>query len=301
MSDAIISSRVRKRIPAPKRLRELLRSLAMLDALLEPQAEHRYFSYDPSWGPGEAMGSMRDGQGDWFAVCFPSTGGAVLRGFGHESVMSPFRGRGGEQWPGLFDGLPARYDWALDADGFVADEVTFCLWYDVDSWRIGDVKFPRGVTDPDGSASLLTLFDDMPASYVDWARDYYECELELEAVDAIYATTPLSAEIVAAVAPETNVRAARRAARELGYPVAKAKKTRSPKNRALSAKRQAIVARMKAARGLGTASFVVQKENRTVRMMVHDRAIAEVETDDAQLYYRIFELVKSTISKAKTE
>jgi len=220
MSEPAISSRSRERIPPPERLRELLRSLATLDALLQPSWDSRYYSYDPSWGPDEQMGSMRDGQGDWFAVLFPPAGGAVLRGFGHESVMSPFRGRGGKAWPGLFDGLPERYDWARDADGFVADEITFCLWHD-EAWKIGAVDFPQDAADPDGSAGLFTLLDDEPSSYVQWARDYYERELDPDAVAAIYATTPLTAELVTALSADLSMRAAKAAAKETGYPMAK--------------------------------------------------------------------------------
>src|SRR6476659_3859665 len=48
--------------------RRLTRSLAVLDAILSPAWEDRYYSFNAHWGPGELMASMRNGQGDqWFA------------------------------------------------------------------------------------------------------------------------------------------------------------------------------------------------------------------------------------------
>jgi len=49
--------------------RRLTRSLAVLDAILSPAWEDRYYSFNAHWGPGELMASMRNGQGDqWFAL-----------------------------------------------------------------------------------------------------------------------------------------------------------------------------------------------------------------------------------------
>jgi hypothetical protein len=57
-----------------------MQSLALLDAILSPDWEYRYFSFDSRWGPSERMGSMRNGQGDhWFALF--SSAGCWLKGF----------------------------------------------------------------------------------------------------------------------------------------------------------------------------------------------------------------------------
>ena len=47
--------------------RRLTRSLAVLDAILSPVWEDRYYSFDAHWAQGKLMASMRNGQGDhWF-------------------------------------------------------------------------------------------------------------------------------------------------------------------------------------------------------------------------------------------
>ena len=56
-------------LPDVARLKRLLQSMAMLDAILMPEWEYRYYSFNALWGEGEMMGSMRDGAGDEFLAC----------------------------------------------------------------------------------------------------------------------------------------------------------------------------------------------------------------------------------------
>ena len=44
-------------LPDVTRLKQLLRSMAMLDAILMPEWEYRYYSFNAQWGEGETMGS----------------------------------------------------------------------------------------------------------------------------------------------------------------------------------------------------------------------------------------------------
>jgi hypothetical protein len=48
---------------------------------------------------------MRDGEGDsWF--CELSSAGAILKGFAHESVMSPYAQDPRRVWPGVLESVP---------------------------------------------------------------------------------------------------------------------------------------------------------------------------------------------------
>lgn len=77
------------RLPALADLRNLCRSLAMLDAILSPERESRYPSFDANGAVGEEMASTRDGSGDEYSIVFSAAGGYV-RGFGHETAMNPY-------------------------------------------------------------------------------------------------------------------------------------------------------------------------------------------------------------------
>jgi hypothetical protein len=60
----------------------------MLEAIMSPDWEYRYYSFDSKWGLDEMMASMRNGQGDDFFILF-NNNGAIIKGFDHESTMSP--------------------------------------------------------------------------------------------------------------------------------------------------------------------------------------------------------------------
>ncbi len=44
-----------------EQLRKKMKSLALLDAIIEQEWEYRYSSYNSNWSDTEEMGSLRDG------------------------------------------------------------------------------------------------------------------------------------------------------------------------------------------------------------------------------------------------
>lgn len=91
-------------LPDIQVLRERCRALATLDAVMSRHPDPRYYSFDSRWAPDEQMTSMRNGSGDeWSIVCSPV--GAFIRGFDHESPISPAV-NDDELWPGLVDSVP---------------------------------------------------------------------------------------------------------------------------------------------------------------------------------------------------
>ncbi|WP_328392400.1 hypothetical protein OHS70_00395 [Streptomyces sp. NBC_00390] len=55
---------VARQLPTIADLRNLSRSLAMLDAILSPDWEGRYYSFNAGWAAGVELASMRNGSGD---------------------------------------------------------------------------------------------------------------------------------------------------------------------------------------------------------------------------------------------
>jgi hypothetical protein len=72
--------RLAGRLPAIDVVRRWSQSLAVLDAIMSPHREYRYFSYDPEFGPDQSLASMRNGSGDEYSITFTQDG-AFLRGF----------------------------------------------------------------------------------------------------------------------------------------------------------------------------------------------------------------------------
>lgn len=181
-------------------LRDLCRSMAVLEAVLSSEWSSRYHSFDADWSPGEEMASMRNGSGDEYSIVF-SAAGAYIRGFDHEAVMSPYGNDG--PWPGVLDSVPHVFrHWVeepvfCDEDGMPV--VTASLWREAgdDCWRVGEIEYPDGESDPDGSAHLFELLmDPSPEAFQRFAEDYYGVIVDLDAVRHVYALRPLTQAVV---------------------------------------------------------------------------------------------------------
>jgi hypothetical protein len=214
----MISTKNLSQLPAIGRLRQLSQSLAMLDAILQREWEGRYYSFNAQWKPDEQMASMHNGEGDeWF--CLFSAKGAFLKGLDHESLMAPANNSTGSLWPGLFDGLPAGFESAMNEPAFSIEQTSFCIWRTTGDtqWRRGDISFPPG-NDPDGSEHLLAILDGNPNTYKEWAEEYYQRPVNLPSVEAVYARTPLTGELVRDLNSETSLSSLADDIAEIGYP-----------------------------------------------------------------------------------
>jgi hypothetical protein len=193
----------------------------VLDAVMSPEWEMRYYSFDSHWGAGEEMASMRDGSGgEWSIVFGPA--GVFIRGFDHESRMSPYANEG-RLWPGLFERLPGVFaECAAEpafSDGAML-QATVCLWRETDDdrWHVGDVTFPPG-EDPDGADWLFeVLVDGSPAGYKRFAEDYYETQADADAVSAVFGLQPLTVELVRRLNPAVTLEELAHDLSEIDYP-----------------------------------------------------------------------------------
>lgn len=212
-------------LPGLSRVRDLSKALAMLDAVMSPRWEMRYYSFDSRWAPDEEMASMRDGSGDDYSIVFRATG-AFVRGFDHESPMSPYRVDPMQLWPGMLDGLPRELQHLAAEPAFSDPEgtllATACFWrLKSDSqWACGNVALPPdGGDDPDGSTFLFDLlFDDRPEAYQRFAEEYYEVKVNLEAVRHIYALHALTPDVLAPLNPDVSVADLEEDRQAIGYP-----------------------------------------------------------------------------------
>jgi hypothetical protein len=215
-----------RQLPSISIVRDRSRAMAMLDAIMSPEWESRYYSFNCRWSPTEEMASMRDGSGNEYSIVF-SPAGAYARGFDHESPMSPYRVDPPAPWPGLFESVPEVFR-ALSTEPAFSDAgtplATVCFWRehgDVE-WRTGALQsLPSGVKD-DGSAEWLfdVLLDGRPEAYQEFAEEYYEVAVDLEAVRSIYALRPLTQGIVSALNPEVDLSGLEEDLVEIGYPSA---------------------------------------------------------------------------------
>ncbi len=214
----MISTRDLSRLPSPEALRRAMQSMAMLDAILCPDWQGRYYSFDSHWAAGQQMGSMRDGSGDECLAHF-GPAGCWIKGFAHESPMSPFRKTPPGAWPGIYDTVPAEFAGCLEELAFSIEATTFCVWQRTtdQKWQVGAISYQNGSPDPDGSAMLLSPYDGTPETYQKWAEEYYECEVEIGAVGDIFEHKRLTSRLINRLNSEVTLRSLTQGRREIGY------------------------------------------------------------------------------------
>ncbi|MFJ7194066.1 MULTISPECIES: hypothetical protein [unclassified Streptomyces] len=213
---------VARRLPDIPALRDRCRSMAMTEAILAPGSPYRRHGFDAHWSPGRELGWMDNGAGDEYSVIF-SPEGVYIRGFDHESPMSPYAGDG-SVWPGVVDAVPEVFRSCVDEPSFAAGgtpHVTACLWRTTgdDRWRTGQIEYDGGGSDPDGASYLFSLLvDGTFEEYADWARGYYDTPVDLDAVRHVHALRPLTPEVVAALNPDVTLEQLTAEIAAIGYP-----------------------------------------------------------------------------------
>ncbi|WP_433795889.1 hypothetical protein [Actinoplanes sp. CA-252034] len=189
-------------LPGIEELRRRSRALAMCEAIISPDWESRYYSYDSRWNPerGEHLASMRNGSGDEYSIVF-SPAGVYIRGLDHEAPQAP----------GLFDDVPEVFAAQVGETAF-SQGANVCLWRET-----GDQRWHgRG---PDDVAWLFELLvEGTPEAYQEFAEDYYEEDVDLAAVTEVFALRPLSDPLVRRLNPAVTVDYLAGDIEEIDYP-----------------------------------------------------------------------------------
>lgn len=206
-------------LPNSTELRKICKRISVLEAILCPEWEYRYYSYQKGWSDNEEFCGMRNGQGDQLLILFSSVG-TCINGFAHESSSNGWRQVKSEErksfigkWfgtkkeahtdlvqnisNGILDGLPDIFDKFIYGEPVKSVGTTFCIWQtNVDyHWRTGNLDLPDDEY-KDGSSDLLELLDGEPTTYKNWAEEYYDLELDLEVISRIFNGETVTKELV---------------------------------------------------------------------------------------------------------
>lgn len=210
------------RLPAISTLRAWSQSLAMLDAILSPEWDMRYFSYDAEWAPETELASMRNGSGDEYSFTF-TPHGTYGRGFDHESRFSPYTRQPPRPYSGLLDTVPSVLRDSVEEPAFRLSDVpsvTLTLWrLDGQSvWSSGEAQEVEPSDGDDGGTWLFNELDGHPETYQTFATDYYEVPVDLNAVAHVFKQRPLTDVVVQALNADLLVRDLVDDIRCSGYP-----------------------------------------------------------------------------------
>jgi hypothetical protein len=215
-------------LPDVRNLLRISKAIAMLDAILSPEWQYRYYSFNSKWATGTQMASMRNGEGDDYFILF-NRYGAILKGYAHESIAARSVVVHDKPLPGMFDGVPEEFGGFLTEPAFSINETTFCFWRrneDV-AGGSGTIRYPAG-SDPGGASELLAILEGDPECYVRWARHYYRrrrprnsesgMPVDASAVRQVYQHEPLTERLVQALNPQVTLHQLAGDIEEIGYP-----------------------------------------------------------------------------------
>ncbi|MBB4680599.1 hypothetical protein [Crossiella cryophila] len=212
-----------RELPDIEVLRTRCRAMAALEIVLNEDPAARYFGFDPDWTPERALAWMANGSGDEYSIVFQEAG-VFVRGFDHESAMSPCLNDDGELWPGLVDDLPTDFHDLVEEPAFSVDDVlaaTVVVWrrWNGTRWQTGELVFPAG-DDPDGARWLFqVVVTEGPNGYHEFAQDYYQRKLDYRAVREVWLGGPVTEALTRRLAPEADWARVRDEVAALGYPL----------------------------------------------------------------------------------
>ncbi|MBP2472685.1 hypothetical protein JOF53_001557 [Crossiella equi] len=215
---------VARALPDIPTLRHRCQVLAVLEAILYPDPGQRTHGFQVGWTPEADLAWMDNGSGDEYSVVFTEAG-AVVRGFDHESAMSPYASDDLDPWPGLVDDLPSDFHDFLALPPFDQDDnlaVTALIWrrWNGTRWQTGEITYPAG-NDPDGSQWLFQLLVAQSSSvYQEYVAGFDDRPVDRQALRALWHGAVLTESLAHKLNPAACWPEVRAEAEAVGFAVA---------------------------------------------------------------------------------
>lgn len=206
-------------MPDIELLRQHMQKLAALTAVFSVDIGEPQFGFNPRWSKHQQVATNINGCGDELYIHF-TRHGCFIKGFAHESEMTPYKSPDHSIWTGVLENVPAEFNSSLKEPAFDPEATTFVIWrLATDSaWSTGDVKFPPGEY-KDGSADLLLPITFTPTDFTEWLAENYETDVDGGVVRSVFESQPLSEEQMSVLNPSAPMHALREAVLSTGYPI----------------------------------------------------------------------------------
>ena len=204
-------------MPDIEALRTHMQQLAAITAVFDVEYGEPQFAFDPRWGKHEQIATNKNGSGDELFIHFTQEG-CFIKGFAHESEMTPYKRDDRSIWPGVLDNVPAEFKPSLTEPAFDPNSTTFAIWRtnSANEWSTGDITFPDGDY-KDGSADLLEPITYSVFDLSDWLSENYETEVDSDIIQSVFAGGPLSDAQMSKLNSSSPIHAIRDAVRATGW------------------------------------------------------------------------------------
>jgi hypothetical protein len=206
-------------MPHIEALRQHMQRLAALTAVFAADLGEPQFVFDLRWRKNQQVAMNIKGCGDELYMHFVRAG-CFIKGFAHESEMTPYKRPDHSVWPGVLDRVPPEFNSSMKEPAFDPQATTFAIWRlaSDSAWCTGVVEFPPGEY-KDGSADLLRPITFTPTEFTEWLAENYETDVDGDIVRSVFDGQPLSDQQMLALNPSSPIHALRSAVRDTGYPI----------------------------------------------------------------------------------
>ncbi|WP_122207198.1 hypothetical protein [Pseudomonas viridiflava] len=178
-------------LPSVERVKYVAQGLALLDAIIMPEWEYRYFSFNCNWdGAGqEMMGSMRDGSGAEYFLHFTDVGvaGKVMCGSPLSNVSE------------CLNAMPEAFQRFKVEPAFSTGSASLFFWR--------DLKQPSWCASPEGLKEypLLGFLAGSIAAYKILAEDYYEKSIDAIVLEEVFTSLDVTADQLMVLNPNIEL------------------------------------------------------------------------------------------------
>ncbi len=212
-----------KNLPSIDEIKEILISQAVLDIILTEEENHwlRLINFYKNYSKGLDMVKIDNIAGDHVYILF-SDEGAIIKGFDHESILSPYANDEGKIAKGIYESVPNELMKLLD-DSVEVQDVTFCIWRKRTDmfWCKGEVTVPDDYKNGDDGEDFLLgyIFQDAD-SWLEWAQGYYDEQgkiIKIDHVKKVYEHQNITKEIVESINPDRDFEEVNQELKKIGY------------------------------------------------------------------------------------
>ena len=189
------------------------------EAIFAVEQGSSVYEFHAQWSRSEQMGAIKNGSGDELFVHF-TPAGCFIKGFAHESVMTPYRTNPLTHWPGLLSSVPLAFESSLKEPAFDIPATTFVVWRLAGDprWHTDEIEFPDHYYG-DGSQELLPRLLLTGSEFADWLAENYEVEVDADVVSDVFENRPLTDAQLRALNPSAAIAELRSAVQQTGYAI----------------------------------------------------------------------------------
>lgn len=194
-----------------------MQRLAAITSVFSVEYGESQFTFNPHWHKRQQVAANINGCGDELYIHFVPHG-CFIKGFAHESEMSPYKRDDRSIWPGVFDSVPLEFNSSLIEPAFDPDATTFAIWRleSTTEWATGNIDFPNGDY-KDGSADLLEPITFSVADLTEWLSENYETDVDSEIIQSVFSDRPLTDSQMSKLNPTSPKHSIRDAVRATGW------------------------------------------------------------------------------------